>query len=1085
MSLTELVIKRPSLVVVFFAVLGYLGYQSFQTLNYELLPKITPPVLTITTIYPGASPSEIENNVSKKIEDVISTLEKIDAIRTNSAEGVSFVVVEFKQSADIDKSLQDAQRRLNALIPTLPKDCKAPTVSKFAFDELPILRMGVTSNLPGPDFYDKLKNQISPRISQVAGVGQVLLIGGEEREIKINVSTEKLKSFNLSLLQLQQAIQSANLDFPTGTIKDKDAQFVVRLAGKFQNLDQIKQLIVGKSRTGGDILLEDVAEVQEGTKELKQINRINGQTSVGIFVQKQTDANAVNVANLVKKELEKLEKEYASIQLKFDIAVDSTIYTMEAATAVQHDLILAILLVAVVMLVFLHSLVNSFIVMVAIPASLVCTFIAMYVLGYSLNLMTLLGLSLVIGILVDDSIVVLENIHRHLEMGKSPKLAALVGRNEIGFTAMSITLVDVVVFLPLAMTSGIIGNIMREFSIVVVVSTLASLLVSFTVTPMLASRFSKHEELNPKTPLGWMGYWFERIYQSFANDYVALLKWSIHHKLIVMVVAIALFFGSFALVAMGLIGGEFMTPADRGEFSVTLELPKSAKLEETNLISQAFEQKIMRLPQVEKVQATVGSSTDGFISQSSNNISEITIRLIPKEERKESTDEMMEQVRQMANALPGVKARVSPIGIFGGANQTPIRLVVKGDDYNQVYKYAELVKQITSKIPGTTDVRLSADLGTPELRVELDREKMTSLGLNVAEVGMSLRTALTGNDDAKYRVGNNEYDIRVVLDEANKNKTSDLGEMTFTNRMGKTIMLKQFATIKRDVGPSKLERKDRSPAIVVLSQVNGRPSGTVGAEIKKEIDKAYAEQKIPASIKVFYEGDLKNQSEANTGLGSAFLTGLLFTYLIMVALYDSYMYPFVVLFSIPLAVIGALLALAMSMNNFNVFSLLGIIMLMGLVAKNAILLVNFTNEARQRGMPLYDAILEAGRQRLRPILMTTLAMVIGMIPIAVAAGSGSEWKAGLAWALIGGLSSSMFLTLIVVPVVYIIFTRTAERIQKLLGLKVSTIKTNEEELAFDKEIQAYYAQNLPTNGHHQSNTLNGKEKEHEQPVILN
>ena len=1079
MSLTELVIKRPSLVVVIFTVLAFLGYQSYQTLNYELLPKITPPVLTITTVYPGASPSEIENTVSKKIEDVISTLEKINSIRTNSSEGISFVVVEFSQSADIDKSLQEAQRRLNALIPSLPKDCKAPTVSKFAFDELPILRMGVTSNLPGPEFADQLKNQIIPRISQVAGVGQVITIGAEEREIKINLSSDKLKAYNLSLLQITQAIQSSNMDFPTGNIKDKDGQFVVRLAGKFSTLEQIKNLIVGKSQTGGDILLKDVAEIEDGTKELKQINRINGKTSVGILVQKQTDANAVNVSQLVKTELQKLEKDYEKIQLKFDIAVDGSEYTLEAANAVKHDLWVAIFLVAAVMLLFLHSLVNSLIVMVAIPASLVCTFIAMYLLGYSLNLMTLLGLSLVIGILVDDSIVVLENIYRHLEMGKKPKIAALIGRNEIGFTAISITLVDVVVFLPLGLTSGIIGNIMREFSLVVVVSTLASLFVSFTITPVLASRFSKLEHINPKTPLGFIGYWFEKAYHYLTHDYLSLLKWSLNHKIIVLSTAAILFFGSFALVGLGFIGGEFITPADRGEFSVSLELPTRAKLEETNLVSQKLERALMKFPQIEKVQATVGASTDGFVSQSSNNISEISIKLVPREERKESTEEMMEKVREIANAIPGIKARVSPIGIFGGANQTPIQLVVKGDQYEQVYEAANLIAQVTSKIPGTADVRLSAELGKPELRVELDREKMATFGLNIAEVGMALRTALTGNDDTKFRFGTDEYDIRIVLDKADRNQTQQLGDMIFVNRMGKPIYLKQFAEIRPGVGPSKLERKDRSPAIVVLSQVNGRPSGTVGAEIKNEINQLYATGKLSPSIKVLYEGDLKNQSEANSSLSTAFLVGLLFTYLIMVALYDSYIYPFVVLFSIPLAIIGALLALAMTMNNLNVFSILGIIMLMGLVAKNAILLVDFTNDARSRGSNLYDAVMEAGKQRLRPILMTTLSMVIGMLPIAIAAGAGSEWKSGLAWALIGGLSSSMFLTLVVVPVVYIVVTRIVEKIQKLLGMKVSTVKSIDDEDEFTLELREYEAQQKllkQTNGKHQKDN---------QPIILN
>jgi HAE1 family hydrophobic/amphiphilic exporter-1 len=509
MSITELAIKRPSLIVVIFAILGFMGWVSYQQLSYELLPKFSSPVVTVSTVYPGASPSEVENSVTKRVEDAISAMENIVSVRSTSQEGFSFVMVELTQSANVDLALQDAQRKVNAIGSQLPDQSKTPVLTKFAIDELPIMRMGVSSNLPATEFYQVVKKQVQPALSKIPGVAEITLIGGEEREVRVNVDANKLQAYNLSLLQITQAINQANLDFPTGRVKNSDEQVLVRLAGKFSSIEDLKNLVVATT-ANGSIKLQEVAEVQDSRKDVKNINRISGRTSIGMLIRKQSDANAVEVSKQVRQELEKLEKSYQATNMKFDIAQDASVFTMDAANAVTHDLMMAVLLVALVMLVFLHSLRNSFIVMLAIPASMISTFIAMYMLDFSLNLMTLLALSLVVGILVDDSIVVLENIYRHLEMGKNRVQASIEGRKEIAFTAISITLVDVVVFLPLSLVSGLIANILRQFSVVVVVSTLLSLFVSFTVTPLLASRLSKVEHLSNKSFFGRIGLWFEK-----------------------------------------------------------------------------------------------------------------------------------------------------------------------------------------------------------------------------------------------------------------------------------------------------------------------------------------------------------------------------------------------------------------------------------------------------------------------------------------------------------------------------------------------------------------------------------------------
>lgn len=1054
MTITELSIKRPSLVIVVFSAFIILGLFAFQQLKYELLPKISAPVLTITTIYPGASPNEVESSVTKLIEDAVSGMDKVSDIRSTSMEGVSFVVVELMQNANTDFSLQDAQRKVGGVAAKLPTTARTPTVSKLALDEIPVLRMGVSADMDSRTLYQFVKDRIQPQLSRVPGVGQVALVGGEEREIKVNLDLQKLRSYGLSITQVAQIIKASNLDFPTGKIKDADAQYIIRVAGKLRSVDDLKNLSLGESRMGGEIKLSDVAEVEDGIKDYSNITRINFRNTIGIILQKQSDANSVEVARLVRAEIKKMESNYENNNVKFEIAQDGSLFTIDAVDAVKEDLALAVVLVSIVMLMFLHSIRNSLIVLVAIPTSLISTFIAIWAFGLTLNLMVLLGLSLVVGILVDDSIVVLENIYHHLEKGEESKLAALRGRNEIGFAALAITFVDVAVFLPLTLVGGIVGNILREFSLVVVSSTLMSLFVSFTVTPMLASRFAKLERLTKNTLLGKFAIWFEKKFKEFTEYYIELLKWSFKNRGKIAIMTIMLFIASFALIPFGFIGAEFMTQTDRGEFAVTLELAPGSTIEETNRVTQIVENKIGDMPEVERMYSNVGASNEGLIGFSSSNSSEITVTLLPKNQRKRSTDEVGNEIKRLAQQIPGVKVRVNPVGIFGVANQTPVQMVINGPAYNEVVKAANDIQNIVKKIPGTADVRLSAEQGNPETRVDIDRRKLTSFGLTIAEVGQALQIALTGNDEVKLEENNTEYDVRIILDKFDRSRTEDLGNISFVNRKGQQIYLKQFANIYRSTGPTKLQREARSSAVTLYSQVQtGVTTGTISAQIDKEL-KSY---NFPPGVTYSFQGDVKNQRESFASLGLALLAAILFTYMVMVALYDSFVYPFIILFSIPLAMIGALIALALMMKALNIFTILGIIMLTGLVAKNAILLVDRTNFMRSQGKGIIEALLDAGRMRIRPIFMTTLTMIFGMMPIALSTSPGAEWKSGLAWALIGGLTSSLFLTLIVVPIVY---TKIEElrvsipiRIKKILKIFVKEkpkVLSPAEELGMSK-----------------------------------
>jgi hydrophobic/amphiphilic exporter-1 (mainly G- bacteria), HAE1 family len=1034
MSLTELSIKRPTLIVVIFTVLGLIGIVSYFSIGYELLPKMSKQIITISTKYPGAAPSEVENSITKEVEDAVSSLEKLDNIKSKSLEGQSSVIVEFKSDVDIDQAMQDAQRKVNAIASRLPEDAKDPVISKFSVDEAPIMKMSVASKTDNRALYDVVKQRIVPLLSKLDGVANVGVMGGEERQIRVNIDRSKVERYGLDIQQVLKAIETSNLDFPAGSIKNDQGETTIRLAGKFKNREDIEAVVIAE-RDGRAIHLNDIAVVIDGIKETETISRYNANTAIGLLVYKQTDANAVAVSRQMQEEIKLLEKEYAAAGLTFAIAQDSSEFTMKAAEAVNHDLMLAVLLVALVMLVFLHSMRNAVIVMVAIPASLVSTFIGIYMFGFTFNLMTLLALSLVVGILVDDSIVVLENIQRHMEMGKDKRKAALDGRNEIGFTAMSITLVDVVVFLPITLVDGMIADILRQFSLVVVVSTLMSLFVCFTLTPLLVSRFGKLTHPNPKKMGGRIILWVEKHINRLTESYSSLLKWSLGHKRWVLIVTLGLLIGSFSLVGGGFIGNEFVNMGDRGELVVKVELPKMATIEQTNLKTQEVERYIQSKPEVVNVFSSMGKSDNQFAAQGERHIAEVSVKLVDKSERSISTEKFSQIIKkELQERITGAKIRISNVDIMGSTSEAPIQVVLSGSNVEQLLSYADTVLQKMKTVPGSADAKISIENDKPEVSIRIDKDKMMALGLRMDQVGNNIKLAFSGNSDAQLSEGQYDYDITVKLDAFDRESVNDLQQLSFVNTTGQVVRLNQFAAVEKTTGPAKLERKDRISSVTVSSEVTGRPQGTVGAEIKAAIEK----DPLPAGISIEYEGNMKQQAEAFGSMGYALVASIIFVYLIMVALYNSYIYPFVVLFSIPVAMVGALLALALAMQSLNIFSLLGIIMLIGLVAKNAILLVDCANQLKQQGYATVDALLESGRTRLRPILMTTIAMVIGMLPLALASGAGAEWKNGMAWALIGGLTSSMLLTLVVVPVIYLIVDRLISRFSRKTTASLSS-----------------------------------------------
>lgn len=1018
MKIAEISIKRPTLVVVLFTILTLGGIFSYSQMGYELVPKFEVNVVTVTTIYPGASPSEVENTVTKKIEDAISTLENVKKIESKSFESLSLVMITLTEKAIADLSLNDAQRKINAILKDLPDDVDPPSLSKFSLDDLPIISIGATSQMDDVDFYDLLDKKIQPVLSRVDGVAQVNLIGGQEREIQVQLNAEKLQGYGVSVPQVQQMILYSNLDFPTGNIKTREHNVLIRLSGKYADVEELRNLVIS-NKDGIQVRLRDVAEVLDTQKEADKIARIDRKGAILMQVLKQTDANAVAVSEGIHKMAIQLMADYEDNGLVLEIIDDTTEFTLAAANSVIKDLFVAIMLVAFVCLFFLHSFRNALIVMITIPTSLIATFIGIFLLGYTLNLMSLLGLSLVVGILVDDAIVVIENIHRHMEMGKNKVRAAFDGTKEIGFTVMAITMVIVVVFLPIALSTGLVSNIISQFCMTVVIATLLSLLASFTIVPWLSSRYGKVERITSKTFFGRIILRFEKGLDNFTHWITGVLNWSLKHKLATLMIVAGLFFATvFGLFGGGFIGGEFFARIDRGEFMVQLELPKDAALEQSNFATQLAEDFLMAQPDVVGLITTVGQSSDGWGgAQGSVYKSEIKVVLNDKSEREDNTSIYAAKItRELQKVLVGVKVKTVSVGMFG-ADQAPIMLTVTGPELDDVMDFAEKAAAELRKIRGAAEVKLTSEAGNPEINVQVNRDKMASLGLDLMTVGMTMQTAFSGNTDGKFRAGDYEYDINIRYNEFNRSSINDVRELLFVNNEGRNIKLSQFAMVTESSGPSLLERRDKSPSVNIEAQSIGRPSGTIAGEWED----VFSKMERPAGVNYVWGGDMENQTEGFGTLGFALLAAIILVYLVMVALYNSYVTPFVVLFSVPLSFIGALFALALTNNSLNVFTILGIIMLIGLVAKNAILLVDFANQRKAEGETTHNALVQANHARLRPILMTTFAMVFGMLPIAMATGAAAEMNNGLAWVVIAGLISSLLLTLVIVPVVYAIF----------------------------------------------------------------
>lgn len=1018
MKITNLSIKRPIYTIVLFIVLSLLGYLSYTSLSAELMPKFTPPVLNIQIIYPGASPSEVENSLTRKAEDALSGMEGIDQMQSFSFEGMSMIIVSFAYGTNIDKAIGDAENLLSARRSDLPRDILSPTISKISIDEKPVMILSAISNLDPTDFYDLIDKRIAPEISRLKGVAKVTLVGGAQREVQINLDHGKMLQLGITPSMIQAAIRSANIDFPTGYINNDQTKTAVRLAGKLKSIDELKTIIISSSNTGAKIRLNDIAEIVDAVKEPQHIGRINGNNAILLNIIKQSDANAIDISNKLDQTIKQLERTYSQLGLDIEVVQDTSAFTHQSINSVIIDLFMAIALVAVVIMIFLHNSRNAIIVMTVVPVSLISTFIGMAIFDFTLNLMTLLALSLVIGVLVDDAIVVIENVYRHMEMGKNRVKASIDALNEIGMTVISVTLVLAVVFLPIIFTNTLVSDILRQFCAVVVISLLFSLLAALTLVPLLTSKFGNIENITEKKFFGKVLKYFDNGITHFSHAIADLLSHALNHKRWVGIIVIIITISVLTLFPLGFINFEFQPYIDRHEFIVQLEMPKDISMEKSDQLVRQAERWFLEHPEVESVITMVGLTSDNTQStKGTPYLAEMNVKL---KKTDENTEQYITRVRKpLTDFLVDAKVTIYSVSLSGTAAKAAIEYIITGDNPDSVIHFAEQALDLLGSIPGVIQQQLSVENSTPEISVTVDRDKMSELGLSLENIGLSMQMNFQGNNQLKFSRGNYEYDINIRADRSQRNNISDVENLQFINKSGDRIALAQFAKVSLGTGPNRLERFNRNSSVTLRAQTYGIAASVIS---KQFLEKIYMAGK-PDNIRIETVGDMKKMNDSMDVLNKSLLLSLILIYLSMTLLYNNWIDPFVVMFSIPFSIVGAVLALALTNTAMSIYAMLGLVMLVGLVAKNAILLVDFANMARSIGKDIDQALIEAVKIRTRPILMTALSTIIGMLPVAISKGSGAELRNGMAWVIIGGMAMSTFLTLIVVPVVYKILHR--------------------------------------------------------------
>ncbi len=1021
MKLADVSVARPVFATMMILALIVLGLFSFMKLDIDEFPDIDFPYVTATTALPGAGPEQIETDVTKKIEDAVNTIGGIEHIQSVSQEGVSIVIIQFKLEVDGRQAAQEVREKIAAIRADLPTDIKDPVIQRIDPASQPIFVLTVSGERSEKEITTFTKDVVKKRLENVQGVGRVDLVGGAEREIQVVVDASRLQAYNLSIQDVIQSVGASNVEVPAGNLIQGDRQLLLRTLGKYTKVEDFERVIV--SSPGGKIVhLSDVADVVDGVKEKVSLSRVNGQPAVGLNILRQSGSNTVRVADAINRQIQSIRKELPA-DMRITVARDNSTFIRDSVNDVIFNILYGGLLAVIVVYLFLANLRATIISAIALPTSIIASFIIMYALSFTLNIISLLALSLAVGLLIDDAIVVIENIYRHMQQGETPMEAARAATSEIGLAVMATTFTIVAVFVPIAFMPGIVGRFFYQFGITVSVSVLVSLFVAFTLTPMLSSRWlSEADEklTNAGSLLRRALYYFNHFFERLSVRYQRAIAWSLAHRRTTILAALGIFVLSFFVLRF--LGTSFFPSSDQSEFTITINAAPGSSLEQTSDLLKDVEAVVNRRPEVILTMTTIGAGDDPVTKGT------VLVKLARKDRREKGVEQIMNEVRGQLRDIPGANLALQGQSGIGGSHK-PVTMSVRGDDMPTLVSLADRVERIVRSTPGAVDVENSLETTKPEVRIRIDREKASDLGINVGLIATTARALVDGYVATQYQEGQDQYDVRVRLNAKDRTSLENVNNLTIksskdigTNQK-LLVPVSYVADIRQGTGPSKINRFDRQREIRIDANLSERLLGDVLGDIQKQTDRLA--EPPGYSVGVVGEGQMQAESFGNIFLSLGL--AIIFVYIVLAAQFESFVYPFAIMLALPMSLIGAVAGLLMFKSALSMMSLIGIIMLMGLVTKNAILLVDFANVLRDRGHPRTEALIRAGATRLRPILMTTFAMIFGMVPVAFALGEGSEFRSPMGQAVIGGLITSTLLTLFVVPVAYSLFDDLSKR----------------------------------------------------------
>jgi len=1012
MKLPDISVRRPTAVIMVFLAVLLLGVVAMFRLKVDLFPEIEPPAISILTLYRGANASDVEADVTKYIEDGLSGVSNLEDITSLSKDNISLVTLRFAWGTDLDVASNDARDALDMARRKLPGEIVEPMLYKFSSSTAPIFFFSVNAEESYPQLYKIADDQIGDALRRIPGVGGVWLEGGLERQINIEFDPERLEAYSLSVDKIGAILQAENINLPVGELKLGRRTYQVRIPGRYKNVDEIASVVV--SRSGSALVqLRDVASVSDDFKESIQNVWGDGRPGLMMIVQKQTGKNTVEIVRNIRSELARLETVLPA-DVRTTVIMDDSGTITNSIRNLAYAAAGGAILVVLVSVAFLRRWRSSLIIMLTIPFSIIVAFIFLFLFGYTINVVSLISIAIATGMVVDNAIVILENITRHIDAGERPSVASVIGSGEVGLAITASTLTTVVVFMPLVFVGGLSGIIFKQLAAIVTITLIASLVTSLSLTPMMCAKLlTKREETSG-----------ESLFARVEGGYARLLGWALTHRKSVVSIAGGMVVLCLGVVMVGLIGTDLFAVVDTGDLSLTVELPVDARLETTSgVVSRMMRLIEEHVPEIDHYYGMCGQSEFGIATalgfKEGRHVGVGGMKLISKEKRKRSAKEVANHLRGIFAEIPGVenlsvRAESPMSSATKGSAGKSIAIEILGHDFGQTSMLARRIQEIVARIPGAVDVTVSRSAERPELWVDVDREKAASLGLNMATIAGTLRANIYGRAAAEYRDAGDDYDIFLRLAEDRRSSIEDLGEILLVSHTGLPVKLKNVSQIRRESGPIEIERLNRQRVVKVEAATYGRSLGEVMRDIKRELRKL----DLPSGIEISFGGEIEEQRKAFRDLTLLLLLGIILVYMVMASQFESLMDPFVIMFSVPFAFVGVIIAFLITRVTLSLMSFIGLIMLMGIVVNNAIVLVDYINLMRGRGLELFEAIKTAAATRLRPVLMTTITTLFGILPMALSGREGSEIYQPLGITVIGGLALSTLVTLVLVPVVY-------------------------------------------------------------------